>query len=207
MLHLLVSDGSESSTLLLEDYITVVESPEVPGIPAGDDEVTTNYTTSSEYVTTGANFADSYIWEISPAEAGSISGDGTTGTVEWTPWWIGTATITVKGMNEECGEGEFSEGFDVTCYLGTGIGETGDVVGIRVYPNPSAGQFTIKFDYNIGSTNIIVTNLLGEVIFEEMTETVGGRSLNINLSEYPEGIYFVKMKTDSSEQIKKVIIQ
>jgi len=204
---LTVSDGSESSTLLLEDYITVVESPEVPGTPAGDDEVATNYTTSTEYVTTGANFADSFTWEISPAEAGTISGDGTTGTVEWTPWWIGTATITVKGMNEECGEGEFSDGFDVTCYLATGIGETGDVVGIQVYPNPSTGQFTIRFDYNIGSTNIIVNNLLGEIIFEEVTETVGERSFNIDLSEYPEGIYFVKMKTDNSEQIKKVIIQ
>jgi PKD repeat protein len=204
---LTVSDGVEFSTMTLEDYITVVDSPEIPGIPDGDDEVATNYTTSSEYVTTGANYADTYIWEISPAEAGNISGDGTTGTVEWTPWWTGTANITVKGVNEECGEGEFSDSYEVTCYLATGINELGDWAGIRIYPNPSTGQFSVKFDYNIGATQVTVSNLLGEIIFDEITETVDGRLLNIDLSEYQEGIYFVKLKTDSSEQVKKIIVQ
>ena len=204
---LTVSDGVDFSTVTLEDYMTVVSTPAPPATPTGDNDVCTNFTPTSDYETTGANFADSYIWEISPAEAGTISGDGTTGTVEWTTNWEGTATITVKGANEECGEGGFSDGFEVVCEICTGISEYGDQAGIQVFPNPSSGQFTVKFDNNIGITDVIVTNLLGEVLYKETTETVNGRSLNIDMREYPEGIYFVRLKTDSSEQVRKIIIQ
>jgi len=204
---LTVSDGVEFSTITFEDYITVVTAPEIPGTPAGDDEVCTNFTLTSDYVTTGAMFADTYIWEILPADAGTISGGGTTGTVEWTTNWEGTATIRIKGINEECGEGEFSEGFEVICSICTGISEYGDQVGIHVYPNPSTGQFTVKFENNIGVTKVIVVNMLNEALFESSTEIVNGNAVHFDLSNYAEGVYFIRIKTANSEQVRKIIIR
>ena len=110
-------------------------------------------------------------------------------------------------MNEACGEGGFSAAFEVVCSICTGIDEYGDRAGIQIYPNPSNGQFTVKFDKNIGQTQIIVMNMLNEILFEQSTETVNSNAVNFDLSNYAEGVYFVRIKTDSSEQVRKIVIR
>ncbi len=203
---LTIGDGVDYSTITMEDYMTVVEVPAIPDTPAGDDEVCTNFTTTSEYSTNSVNYAEAYIWELLPAEAGTINGDGTIGTVEWTTNWEGTATVKVKAMNDACGESDFSSAYEVECSICTGIGEFGEQAGIRVYPNPSGGLFTVKFGNNIGQTQIIVMNTLNEVLFHQSTETADGKALLFDLTKYAEGVYFVRIKTDNSEQIRKIIV-
>ena len=204
---LTVSDGVEYNTLTIEDYITVGVIPEIPATPTGDDEVCTNFVQFSDYTTTGATFADSYIWEILPVEAGAITGTGTTGTVEWTFNWEGTASIRVKGVNAGCGEGESSEPFEVLCEICTGMDELSGTNGIHIFPNPSNGEFTIEFNDNIGKTEITIMNILNEIVFESKTEIVAGKSINIDLSGNSEGVYFVKIKSDKSGLLRKIIIQ
>ncbi|MCK4990803.1 MAG: T9SS type A sorting domain-containing protein, partial [Bacteroidales bacterium] len=204
---LTVGDGVEFSTMTFEEYMTVVSVPDTPETPGGDDEVCTNFILTSEYVTTDAMYAESYEWEILPAEAGTIDGTGITGTVTWTTNWEGTATIKVKGINEACGESELSDAFEVECSICTGIGEYGDLAGIQVYPNPSNGQFTVKFDKNIGQTQIVVMNMLNQILYDQSTETMNANAVSFDLSNYAEGVYFVRIKTDSSEQIRKIIVQ
>ena len=204
---LTISDGTEFSTLTLEDYMVVVSAPNPPAIPTGDTIVCTNLTTASAYLTTGANDADSYAWNITPIEAGAISGNSTFGIVQWTNNWEGTATISVKGVSDDCGEGEFSEGIDVVCSICTGIGENENQAGIHIFPNPSTGMFTVNFENNVGAVNLTVTNILSEVIIEKTTTITSGNSINIDLREYPKGLYFIKVKTDTLEKIKKVILR
>ncbi len=60
--------------------------------------------TSTQYSTLGANNATSYIWSIIPSNAGTITANGLTATVNWDPGFTGVATITVKGVNA-CGNG------------------------------------------------------------------------------------------------------
>ncbi|OQX80554.1 MAG: hypothetical protein B6D61_01825 [Bacteroidetes bacterium 4484_249] len=204
---LTVSDGAESNTLAVENYITVVSSPEIPGTPTGNDEVCTNFEPFSDYTTSGAANANSYIWEILPDDAGTISGDGTIGTVEWTLNWEGTATIKVKGFNEGCGEGDFSDGFEVVCSVCTAIDEYGDLAGINLFPNPCDGVFTVKFDKNIGITEITVVNTLNKVLYNSKTETINGQSVNVDLSNFAQGVYFVRLKTENSEIIRKIVLK
>jgi len=204
---LTVSDGVDSNTLIIEDYITVFSTPQIPGSPTGDDEVCTNFTQFTDYTTSGGMFADTYIWEILPTNAGTISGDDEIGTVEWSANWEGTATIKVKGFNEGCGEGDFSDDFEVVCYVCTAIDEYGALAGIQIFPNPSNGQFTVKFDKNIGITEITVVNTLNEILFKNETETMNGQSMNVDLSNFSQGVYFIRLKTVSSEIIKKIVIQ
>ena len=204
---LTVGDGVEYSTITFEAYMTVGSVPDTPETPGGDDEVCTNFILTSEYVTTEVMYADSYEWEILPAEAGTIDGTGITGTVTWTTNWEGTATIKVKGINETCGESEPSDAFEVECSNCTGIGEYGELIGIQVYPNPSNGQFTVKFDKNIGQTQIIVMNMLNEILYDQSIETMKANAVSFDLSNHAEGVYFVRIKTDSTEQIRKIIVQ
>ncbi|OQX80553.1 MAG: hypothetical protein B6D61_01820 [Bacteroidetes bacterium 4484_249] len=78
---------------------------------------------------------------------------------------------------------------------------------VEIYPNPSNSRFIVKFNNNIGQTQITVLNLLNEIIFENSTETVMGNAVNIDLSNYPVGVYFVRIKANNSEQVRKIVIQ
>ncbi len=204
---LTVSDGVESSTVVMENYIMVTTVPQIPGTPSGENDICTNWASPTQYTTTGATNAESYVWEIQPAAAGTISGTGTTATVTWTLNWEGTATITVKGYNEACGEGDFSEGFEITCSICTGINEKADLAGIQVYPNPSNGRITVSFDNNVGMTEISVMNMLNKVVFSDKTETLIGKTIILDLSDLSKGVYFIKLKTDRQEETRKIVIQ
>jgi PKD repeat protein len=204
---LTVSDGVETSTLNMVNYISVTVIPEIPGTPAGDNYVCTNYITSTDYVTSGAANSVSYIWEITPAAAGTMSGNGTTGTVTWTPNWEGIASVKVKGYNEPCGGGAFSASFDITCAICTGVSDNTVTPVIQIYPNPSNGQFTVKFYKNVGLTDITITNLLNKVVYTTQAETSGGKTLDIDLSDLAQGFYFIKLKTGSSEEVRKIMIR
>ncbi len=83
----------------------------IAGKPTGSSELC--QPASSQYSTTGATNATSYIWNILPNNAGTISGNGLTATVDWSGSFTGTAYISVKGTNS-CGEGPESEAISVT---------------------------------------------------------------------------------------------
>jgi photosystem II stability/assembly factor-like uncharacterized protein len=83
--------------------------------------------TNSVFTTSGAINATSYIWEISPTSAGTISGNWLTGTVDWNDTYTGAAQITVKGHN----------------YLGDGPASLPCIVNI--YPLPPTPTITQHF--------------------------------------------------------------
>jgi hypothetical protein len=51
---------------------------------------------------------------------------------------------------------------------------------------------------------LVVTNILGKWIHEQ---SCGSERSDIDLSTHPPGIYFLKIKTDKEEIVKKLIIQ
>jgi PKD repeat protein len=204
---LTVSDGTNTNTYTKENYINVVVAPEAPATPQGENEVCTNLVNQTEYTTTGVANADSYVWNIDPSDAGTISGTGTTGTVDWTDSWEGTATISVKGVNT-CGEGVSSEGFDVMCSICTGL-EENTLNTVSVYPNPTSGLFTVgltgKNDKNV---TIQVVNTLSSVVFEKSgIEINGSFKTNIDLSEFNNGVYFLIIKNNNGRIVKRIIVQ
>jgi len=67
----------------------------------------------TDYSTNVVPDATSYVWDLSPAEAGTISGNDTTGTVTWDAAFSGTATVIVQSVND-CGESTWSDPFDIT---------------------------------------------------------------------------------------------
>lgn len=87
--------------------VTVTPKPTTPGAPIGPDSVCTN-TVSSDFSTWSVMYATSYIWEVTPASAAvSVTGTDTAATVNWTPGYIGNATVTVKAQNN-CGQSTFA---------------------------------------------------------------------------------------------------
>ncbi len=73
-------------------------------------------------------------------------------------------------------------------------------LNISIYPNPNNGRFTIKLNQN---SKVEIINALGKILFAE--EFSGKQT--IDLSQYAEGIYFVKVETEKESIVKKIIIR
>jgi len=203
---LTVSDGTNTSTLTLEDYITVNTTPEIPAMPEGETVVCSNNPEmlTQEYTTAGSAGAETYEWLLEPAEAGEITGNGTTATVNYTEFWEGDVTISVKAVND-CGESDFSESLSVECYVCEGIEEDA-LAGIRIYPNPNNGSFVINMnDTRTKNKSIKIYNSTGEVVFEQNDITTG--SVNISLGETNPGLYYVIIKDDKAVVNKKIVVK
>ena len=109
-------------------------------------------------------------------------------------------------MND-CGEGEFSDEYEVLCWVCTGVADLAKEAGVAIFPNPSNGSFTVEFNDNFGKTDVMVVNLLNEVVYKNRMETGLGTSLKIDLGDDANGLYFVKLKNETTEVVSKIIIR
>ena len=107
-----VSDGQGTHILHIEDMITVRDIPVQPVTPVGPVEVCGNeeYT----YTTLSVSWADTYLWEILPVDAGSITGTDTTVVFDPAGDWFGTYTVKVMASNS-CGSSPWSS--ELSCIL------------------------------------------------------------------------------------------
>lgn len=72
---------------------------------------------------------------------------------------------------------------------------------IKIYPNPSSGIFSVAgLPLN---SNVEVFNVLGEKVF---LYEAGDASLTFDLSDFPKGIYFVKIDNKTKVHLRKIIV-
>ncbi len=90
--------------------IAVTDFPEIPTKPTGETTVCAGQ--AIIYETAGGLFGIDYWWEISPSEAGMLSAEGLTVTIDWANNFSGEAAIHVKTSNA-CGETGFSDALTV----------------------------------------------------------------------------------------------
>jgi PKD repeat protein len=112
---LTVSDGSENSTLTLNNFITVMSIPGIPPLPAGPVNVCANGGNTT-YTTAGLTGITSYDWQLEPANSGFVVGSGLNVTVFWVSGYLGEASLKVAGVNG-CGTGAYSNSLALTRYL------------------------------------------------------------------------------------------
>lgn len=89
----------------------------------------------------------------------------------------------------------------------TGVNDLADMPGINIYPNPAKGIITVSFDQNTGITEILILNTLNKIVYSKSIELMTACKLNIDLSSLTQGIYFIKLKTNQTEVIRKVILK
>lgn len=73
---------------------------------------------------------------------------------------------------------------------------------VKIYPNPTNEQFTIKTDYDKGAVSVMMLNMMGQMV---MYFTVEGER-TIDVSHLPAGVYTLQM-LGGSVVTKKVIIK
>ena len=71
---------------------------------------------------------------------------------------------------------------------------------LEVYPNPTTGLITINFN---GTYDFQILNILGELIVDRQANN----STKVDLSEYNNGIYFVRIFVEGNQKTIKVVKQ
>lgn len=74
---------------------------------------------------------------------------------------------------------------------------------INIFPNPSQGFFTIQSETSIGRGEIKVFNTLGEIIYQN---NLSSNTTELDLSNQPNGVYFVKINSNENSITKRIII-
>ncbi|MFZ4796954.1 MAG: T9SS type A sorting domain-containing protein [Bacteroidia bacterium] len=74
---------------------------------------------------------------------------------------------------------------------------------ILIYPNPTNGFLNIEFKTNNKNLYATITDVYGKVIKHIDTKNI--EALQLNLSDLSNGIYFVNIRTNASNNIYKII--
>lgn len=180
------------------------QAPMAPGAPVGPAQIYSGATPVADYLTTGGTYATSYSWELTPQNAGTITGVSTTGTATWNPVYSGPATIKVQGINS-CGGGSYSVEFNVTVDVGVGIAEQANNKLFRLFPNPARSSVTIIPAKNI-TADITILNALGNVVIKNDKRSFNGAT-QLDISTLKAGVYFLRIDADETYQVTKLIVE
>jgi Metallo-peptidase family M12/Secretion system C-terminal sorting domain len=81
-----------------------------------------------------------------------------------------------------------------------------DNIGLKVFPNPNDGSFTIEFNStDLKPMELIISDILGRTILRKTIKTLGKYSQQINISEQSTGQYIISVQKDDSVKTMKVI--
>ena len=81
--------------------------------------------------------------------------------------------------------------------------------GFSVYPNPTQGNFIVDFALLEGENiNMFLIDMNGRVVYSDViTNEVGAFQKYLNISEFADGTYFLKINTDSESIVKRIVKQ
>ena len=126
-------------------------------------------------------------------------------------WWANTSQgtgymrlldandVIIKTFNPDFGGG-FDYSFSVNSLLSNTVLATDN--DIKVYPNPSYGNFSVAGKELNGAT-ITVIDILGNVVMQQLADN---DAVNFNSIQLSTGVYFVKIQKDKNTVTKKLII-
>lgn len=129
---------------------------------------------------------------------------GSGGTVMWGGLNIYAAATTPPGDAEF-----YVDDVVLTDLTVTGIEETSPFSSIRVYPNPSQGNFELDyFSKTVSNATLQLFSITGEKIMETPQRIVAGRNtISVNAPQLSDGMYLLRLQSGDDMIYKKIIIE
>jgi hypothetical protein len=96
-----------------------------------------------------------------------------------------------------------------TTYSSTrnGIVDMENTGSTSIFPNPTSGSFALNLNYStLKNVDVVVSDLTGNVVYNNKVGYVDSANLNIDLSNKEPGLYLVKIISDSKTEVKKVVV-
>ena len=180
---LTVSKGSEDSTMMQEEYMTVYAYPEQPTITQEDYDLVSSSEEGNQWYFEG---------DIIPGATGQV----------YTPSQGGnySVMVTINGC------GTMSDEY----YLSwVGLDERFIQQELSIFPSPSKGSFTIKLNTGKQETvDMRMYNTTNAVVYEEEGISINGTfQKNLDLGSLPDGMYFMVIEGKDKNYVQKIIIQ
>ncbi|MFC1732487.1 T9SS type A sorting domain-containing protein [candidate division KSB1 bacterium] len=89
-----------------------------------------------------------------------------------------------------------------------GILEYGDNVTLDIFPNPTKGMFSITINGVNDDIEMSIYNNLGQIVINEQLEgVVPNYTKEIDMSQYPKGVYYIKLMNNEMLKVKEIVIQ
>jgi len=83
-----------------------------------------------------------------------------------------------------------------------GLNENGEQAYVKVYPNPA--KDVLKLESNTEITTIILSNMLGQVVYEG---SVGQNETRIATDAFETGMYILTIQTVNGTATQKIMIE
>jgi hypothetical protein len=177
--------GCIDSTLLPDPVMVTVWDPQ-PILSTVDDTI---------WVVNAAEFS-TFQWFLDGVEV-----DGATG-ANLTIQQTGLYTCLVTDEN---GCVATSQVYDLLCCVG--VEELGVVSLLSLQPNPSEGEFVLRLNSNESvDISISVIDIMGQRIVDtEMIERSTSLTKSIDLSQFPDGVYFLNLDVSGQRISRKLV--
>ncbi len=94
-------------------------------------------------------------------------------------------------------------GFSASLCAATGIDDLTNIDGISIYPNPTKNIINIT-SASIKNSEVAIFNMLGEMVYQNNSSTKN--TITVDLSNQPNGVYFVKVKTNDKVSTRKIML-
>jgi hypothetical protein len=125
-------------------------------------------------------------------------------------WDTGDSTAIVTGITAGTYQVTVIDGFgcvDVaTVDLMVNINEIDDIQSINLFPNPTMDLATLDMTFSkTVDVQVQIINMMGQILFETSIGKTMEEKVELNLENYPDGMYFVRVKVDSQSIVKKLM--
>ena len=189
---LVVSDGVDENTLLMEDYINVgalEASFEADEVDICDTEMIT--------FTSTTNCAEGLTWTFEGGDP--ATSDEANPTVTYNA--AGVYSVTLTAMNGD-NELEVIEESYITVHNCTGLGSIA-LDRMRISPNPGDGHFQISLPDN-GTFEVQVFDITGHMVY---TASLTAELNQMDISHLNDGIYIISANNGNTQFKERVIIK
>jgi len=80
--------------------------------------------------------------------------------------------------------------------------------GISLFPNPAGETLNIRVDeYRMDIQSIEIVSMTGQVVYQMQINAPGQKEFRIDVADFRNGVYFVKLQDASGIKVGKIIIQ
>lgn len=202
-LHIECTNTSLVAGMPLSQVTTDVDGNVRAAVPTiGADEILTSGNNIFSQTNIDARSYTSYILDAG-ASSGSVTYLWNTGattqmiTVDSTAWY--RVTIT-----DACGSYTDSVYVQVGGYAG--VEEATNDLAATLFPNPSNGEFTLLVNgTDVEEYNVRILSISGQLIYQSTIKN--GKKQMLDITNQPNGVYFVHLASDKGTSVLRVIKQ
>lgn len=192
----------------MEDYTIVIESSGTGQSPTASFLMSSTVCVNSAITvtnTSAGNPSPTFSWTANPVSGVVFTPNSSAANPQISFANGGSHTISCTATNSVSSTSVHKSIFVNKCSL-VGLAETGLDNLVVLGPNPAANFLNVSFPDTYKTCSVELLNCLGQTLIHEQAPTHAAGSLQINLSNIANGIYYIKVTLDNASVNRQIII-